>query len=732
MRAVSAALIVLTGCSGSSAPPSVALPSASATTAPAEAPGGPPVAAKKPVTDTYHGVAVTDDYRWMENADDPAVQTWSDGENAFARKWLDSAPNRATIRAKLKGLLGAESPDWYALDWKGGKLFALKAQPPKQQSFITMMAGPNQLDTEKVLVDPNVIDPKGGTSIDWFRASPDGKYIAVSLSEGGSESGNVHVYETSTGKERAGDVILRVNGGTAGGSLAWLADGSGFFYTRYPAPGERKAEDLAFYQEVWFHTLGADPKTDVPSLTKDLPRIAEIQLTSSDDGKWFVASVANGDGGEFDQWMLEVGANTKKMDTTKWRRLATIADQVVETHFAPDGELWLRTKKDAPKGKLLRMAAKDDLAKATVAVPESDAVIDAFVVTKNRVYTADLVGGPYQVRSFDRTGKARAPIPVEPISSVWRILPLTGDDVLLRSESYLHNGGWSLYSDKDAKVTPTPLAKKSPANFDDAEVVRDTCTSKDGTKVPINIVRKKGTKLDGTNPLLMTGYGGYGLSESPWYDVSLRVWLDAGGVYADTNLRGGSEFGEDWHVGGNLTRKQNVFDDFIACAKFTIEKGYTKSDRLAIIGGSNGGLLMGAALTEEPTLFKAVVSMVGIYDMLRVETTPNGQFNVTEFGTVRDKDQFTAMFAYSPYHHVKDGVDYPAVLFTTGANDPRVDPYHSRKMVARMRAANPNAKVFLRTSGNTGHGIGTPLDERIDESTDVYAFLLTQVGASIH
>ncbi|MFO0619406.1 MAG: prolyl oligopeptidase family serine peptidase [Polyangiaceae bacterium] len=727
-------LLAVTACP--SAPPSLPITTASASASPAASaadyPNGAPIAAKKPVSDTYHGVTVTDEYRWMEDGDAADVKAWSDKENAFARKFLDARPGREKIKAELKKLMGSESPDWPRLDWAGGKLFALKSQPPKQQPFITVLASTDKLDTEKVVVDPNVIDPKGGTSIDWFRVSPDGKHVAVSMSEGGSESGDVHVYETDTGKELTGDRVLRVNGGTAGGSLAWLKDGSGFFYTRYPAKGERKDEDLFFFQETWFHALGGDPKADKPSLTKDLPRVAEIQLQVSDDGKWLLASVANGDGGDFDQWILDLGADAKKSDLTKWRRLASIPDKIVEAHFAPDGEIWLRSKKDAPKGKLLKMAPKDDLAKATVAVPESDVVIDGFVVTKTRVYTGDLVGGPYQVRAFDRAGKARAPIALDPVSSVWRMLPIgTGDDLLLRTESYLHPGGWSLYTDKDAKLAPTPLAKKSPASFDDAEVVRDTCTSKDGTKVPINILRKKGTKLDGSNPLLLTGYGGYGVSESPYYDVTIRVWLDAGGVYADTNLRGGSEFGEAWHVGGNLTHKQNVFDDFIGCAKYTIDQKYTTSDKLTIAGASNGGLLMGAALTQAPNLFKAVVAMVGIQDMLRVETTPNGEFNVPEFGTVQDKDLFTAMYAYSPYHHVKEGTKYPAAMFMTGANDPRVDPYHSRKMVARMRAANPDGTVYLRISGNTGHGFGTPLDEQIDQTVDFYAFLFSQVGASL-
>ncbi len=712
-----AALLALAGCPPAAETPAPAPKPAAALPAPASR---WPAAEKQPVVDAYHGVNVTDDYRWLEKGDDAKVKAWSDAENVAARAFLDRAPGRDALKAKLKGLLAFKSPEWGALRWRGGRLFALNWTPPKQQPFLVVMKNANALDTEKTVIDPNVLDPTGRTSIDWDSVSADGKLVGLSLSSGGSESGTLHVYEADGGKERAIDTIPRVQNGTGGGSVTWLKDGSGFYYTRYPAPGERAAEDLQFYQQVWFHKLGTDPKTDLPSLTKDLPRIAEISLQTSDDGRFVHASVANGDGGEFDQWLLEV--KDPKTDAARWRKLASLADKVVALRFAPDGEVWLKSKKDAPKGKILKLAPTATLDKATVVVSEGDAVLDYFVVTKTRLYTAELVGGPYQMRVFDRNGKAPKTTPLEPVSSVWGIARLEGDDVLVQTESYVHAGSWSLYS--DGKLTKTALAKKAAASFDDAEVVRETCTSKDGTKVPVSILRKKGTKLDGSSKVLLTGYGGYGVSASPWFDVRNRVWLDEGGVFADANLRGGGELGETWHLAGNLLQKQHVFDDFIACAKHLVEAGYTKPERLFAAGASNGGLLMGAVVTQAPELFRAVVSGVGIYDMLRVETTPNGAFNVPEFGTVKDKAQFGAMYAYSPYHHVKDGAAYPAMLFMTGANDPRVDPFHSRKMVARMQAASPQSNILLRTSVTAGHGIGTSLDEQIEEQVDFWSFLL--------
>jgi prolyl oligopeptidase len=269
----------------------------------------------------------------------------------------------------------------------------------------------------------------------------------------------------------------------------------------------------------------------------------------------------------------------------------------------------------------------------------------------------------------------------------------------------------------------------SPVDFEDIEVVREFATSKDGTKVPLNILRKKGLQLNGSNPTLLYGYGGYGISLSPNFDSTRRVWFDAGGVYVVANLRGGGEFGEAWHKAGNLTQKQHVFDDFIAAAEHLIQRQYTSPAKLAVEGGSNGGLLMGAFLTQRPDLARAVVSHVGIYDMLRVELDPNGQFNITEFGTVQDPDQFKALYAYSPYHHVRNGSQYPAVLLTTGDNDGRVNPAQSRKMAASLQVATVSDwPILFRSTASAGHGIGTALKVRIAEQADVLSFLFDQLG----
>jgi prolyl oligopeptidase len=712
--------------------------------------GAPVKTPKKPVVNTYHGVSVTDDYQWLESWKDAEVKTWSDAQNVYTHKLLDAVPERSALAARVKELLSSSSADWFGLTWKGKQLFALEARPPKQQAFLVVLASPDDQKSERVVLDPNVLDPTGGTTIDWYVPSHDGKMVAVSLSKGGSESGTVHVYDVADGKEHATDVIPRAHGGTAGGDLAWMKDGSGFWYTRYPHEGERPPVDLDFYQQVYFHKLGSDPKSDTYAIGKDFPRIAEITLETSEDGKWVLASVANGDGGEFAHYLARAASpaaskaappvTKEAVKPNEWKNFATYDDKVRVARFGRDGDLYLLSLRGAPKGKITRVTPASlmtpGLSTAKVVVPEGDTVIQQLTTTKTHLYVVSLAGGPSQVKVYDlvAAAKAKEPIagkevPILPVSSVSQVTALEGEDVLVRNQSFLEPPAWYRYVGKTQKSTKTALFQTAAADFADAEVVRETCTSKDGTKVPINVLRKKGTPLDGNNLTMLYGYGGYGVSLSPRFDVMHRLWLDQGGVFALTNLRGGGEFGEEWHLAGNLTKKQHVFDDFLACGQWLLDQKYTRPDKLAIRGGSNGGLLMGAALTQKPEMFGAVVSHVGIYDMLRVELTPNGAFNVTEFGTVKDKAQFDALYAYSPYHRVKDGAAYPAVLMLTGENDPRVDPYNSRKMAARLQAASSSKKpILLRTSGDTGHGIGSPLSAQIDEETDVYGFLFQQLG----
>ena len=444
-------------------------------------------------------------------------------------------------------------------------------------------------------------------------------------------------------------------------------------------------------------------------------------MSASPDGRWVADLVQKGDGGEYELFV--------RAPEGAWTRVAGYEDRVVQARFGRDANLYLLSRQGALKGQVLRLplvAGKLALAEASVLVREGKGSIQEIVPTRTRVYVIEQLGGPNRVRMFDFGGRAIGEVPAPPVSAMSGLEALGAeDDVAVSVTGYLSPPGIARFTAKDGKLHPTPYASRTPADLSPYEVERRECVSKDGTKVPMNIVRKKGA--NGPGPLLLTGYGGYGVSRTPGFNKALPVWLEAGGAYVVANLRGGGEFGEQWHQEGMLRNKQNVFDDFIGCARWLVDQKYTVVERLAIEGGSNGGLLMGAALTQVPAGFKAVVAHVGIFDMLRVETSPNGVFNTTEFGTVKNEEDFKALAAYSPYHQVKDGTPYPAVLFLTGKNDPRVDPFHSRKMVARLQASGTRQPVLLRTS-DTGHGMGTPLAERISQAVDTHAFLFQQLG----
>jgi prolyl oligopeptidase len=589
--------------------------------------------------------------------------------------------------------------------------------------MLVTLTSADDLKSEKMVLDPNALDSKGTTAIDWFAPSQDGKYVAISISQGGSEDGTLHVYETATGKALS-DSIAHVQYPTAGGSAAWNADGTGIYYTRFPRNGEKPDADLNFYQQVYFHKLGTADTEDTYSIGKEFPRIAEIKLEASHDGKFILATVANGDGGDFAHYLLGRDGN--------WKQLTKFEDQIKAARIGRDNALYLLSRADAPRGKILRMPLDNpELASATTIVEPSDAVIQFIEPTANALYVADLLGGPSQVRRFDLDGKNASVLAIPNVSAVSEMESLEDNSLLFRDVSFTQPAAWFRVVDPTKPPVKTALVNTTPVSFADIEVTRELATSKDGTKIPLNIVRKKGTKQDGNNPTLLYGYGGYGLTMSPNFDFTRRVWFDRGGVYVVANLRGGGEFGEEWHKAGNLTKKQNVFDDFAAAAEYLVQQKWTRPDKLALLGGSNGGLLMGALITQHPELMRAVVSFVGIYDMLRVELAPNGAFNVTEFGTVKDPGQFKALYAYSPYHHVVDGTKYPSILFMTGANDGRVAPYHSRKMVARLDEANKSTNpILLRTSSSAGHGIGTALSERIKQLADEYSFLFAQLGVS--
>ena len=678
--------------------------------------------ARDTVTTTYHGVDVTDEYQWLEDAASERTRHWTEAQAAGTQEYLGSLPDREPIRRRADQILAVESTEYDRPRGAGGRFFALKHQPPKQQRFLVALASLDDVGSERVVVDPNLMDPTGSTAIDWYEPSPDGALIAVSLSSDGTEDGTLHVVDSSSGTAVARP-IPRVNSGTAGGSMAWRHDGRGFWYTRHPDPSERPASDMGFFQDVWFHALGDDEPDhrDLSGVFAD-DRITENFLTSSPDGRWVLDRAQRGDGGEWQLFLRRQGEGD-------WWQVADLPDKCVSAAFGGDS-LFLLSLLDAPHGQVLRLALAPGcaVADATVAVPAGPVTIEAIAATDGRLWVVDLDGGPSALRAFDHAGSPLAEVALPPVCSVDFLGPVDGDMVVWAVETYVTPRTWWAHLDHDAAPARTALDTDTPLDFSGFEVERVFATSKDGTQVPINLIARAGTPRDGSAPALLYGYGGYAISMKPWFEPSQLLWLEQGGVFGVANVRGGGEYGEDWHHAGRLTTKQNCFDDFIACADHLVSEGVTSRERLAIMGGSNGGLLMGAVFTQRPDIAKAVVCAVPVLDALRSELTPNGAFNVTEFGTVEDPELFEALLAYSPYHNVHEGTRYPAVLFTAGEFDPRVDAWHAKKMTARLQAANASEQPILLRMEAGGHGMGQSLDQMVAERTDIYTFIFDQLG----
>ena len=528
------------------APPSLAV----AAPEPPPAPAFPPGA----TADVIQGVRIADPYRALENAADPAVQAWSDAENARTRAYLDALPGRSAVAERLQRLITTTSPAYYNLQAYGPSVFALYNDPTRQQpSLVTLNAAADPA-TRRSLVDPNVLDPAGHTAIDWYVASPDGSKVAVSLSLNGSEDGVLHVYDVASGREIE-TPIPQVQYPTAGGGLAWTADSGGFWYTRYPGESAPESE-RHFNSAVYFHRLGADANADKLVLgAKDgVPRTGEIYLDNRAGAASALAMVELGDGGQYQAFVLDPDGSA--------RRIGTYEDKVIAAAMARDGTVFGVSRQGAPMGKVLKLAPPyaGGFAAATLVVPPEDkaAIIDGgefstpLTVAGDHLFVNRIAGGPSVVTLYDLGGGHPQTLPLPPVSSVSEIDALPGGDALYDVASYLTPTYFARWAATTGASEKTGLARISPISFADTEVVREFATSKDGTKVPLNIIRKKGTVLNGANPTLLYGYGGYGVNLTPAFaGPTTRLWLDAGGVWAIANLRGGGEYGETWHHQGD-------------------------------------------------------------------------------------------------------------------------------------------------------------------------------------
>lgn len=673
-------------------------------------------------SDTYHGIEVQDPYQWLEDWSSMEVKAWSAEQNTAARAFLDGLPGRDEIAERVDAVVSSETISYSSGQRLGNKAWFMKYEPPKQQRFLVEIDLDNDSISEKIVFDPESTDESGSTSVEWYRVSPNEKLLAIALTVDGAEVADLHIFDLVSG-ERIDEVLPRVNGPTAGGDMSWDADSSGFYYTRYPRNGERSAVDQNFYQQLWHRKLGTALTEDRYEIGEQFNRIAEIKVVQHEASGKVLLTMQDGDSGRFQLHLREADGN--------WHQLSDYADQLVQATFIDEDALLVLSRQSAPRGKFMRMDTSTlPSAELSLLVPEGEDSLASdfyghatFIVHRGRIYAKALSGGPERLLQFNLQGQPLAS-PEMDIAGIGQIVPW-GDTVLTQYTSYLSPYSWLL---SDGSYTSRhPLSSTSTVDFSDYKVVREFATSLDGTQVPVNIILGNNVRLDGNNPLLLTGYGGYGISESPRFNPSLKVWLDQGGIFAEANLRGGGEYGEEWHRQGMLTEKQNVFDDFHAVMRHLVEENYTRANKLAIEGGSNGGLLMGAMLAQHPQDFQAAIARVGIFDSLRYELSPNGAFNIPEYGSVQDPEQFEALLAYSPYHNLNRAA-YPAVLFMTGENDGRVDPMHSRKMTAALQFENTSDEpVLLRTSGNTGHGSGTPLSETISQQVDRLLFLFNRL-----
>lgn len=678
----------------------------------------PPPTPSIPVTDTYHGTAVVDPYRWMEDMKSPAFQGWLKAQADHAGAVLATLPGRAALRQRLGDLADSGTTTrGYAV--AGGRTFYLKRVPGEATEKLWVREG--VAGAERTLLDPNAIPGQTGRhAIDWYAPSPDGRRLAIGISPGGSENSVLHVLDVARGRllgERIDRTGLNENG------VAWLPDGSGFFYNRHPAD-ERYNKSA-----VHLHRVGRPASQDraVFGWEVDAARRFELPdlpyLHTTPGSRWVLAEVLHGDAAARSYWLAPL-AELRHGRSARWQRLTTPDDKVTDAVLAGD-RVYAISQKTAPRRELLAIDARSG--ERRTVVPAGDWVLQHALPARDAVYVKALDGGVSRLLRVPLDGgkPAQAALPFE--GTVREMTSAGARGVLVRMD------GWTrppeVFLLGAAGITPTPLQPPVKVDVSGIEASRVMVKSADGTMVPMSLLMPRGMLRDGRRPTVLTGYGAYGISLEPRFSTIRLGWVERGGVQAVCHVRGGGELGEEWHLGGFIETKQNTVSDFIACAQWLIEQKITSPQTLAGTGGSAGGITIGGAITQRPELFAAAQHAVGVSDMLRMELTPNGAPNVAEFGTVTNPAHFKAMFALSPYHRVKDGTAYPAVIVTTGANDPRVDAWMPAKFAGRLQAASPGGKpVLLRVDFDGGHGMGSSITQYLDETADVWSFFLWQMG----
>ena len=695
------------------------------------APKAPPVAPVRPVTDEYFGVKVVDPYRYMENMKDPEVEAWFKAQNDYTRAVLARIPGRDALLAEIKKF--DESAPARVSDVRrllNGRYFYQKRLASEDVPKIYMRDGLN--GEEKLLVDPATFAQSGGPhySINYYGPSFDGRHIAFGVSPAGSEDAVLRVLDTSTGKE-TGDVIDRAQFG----SPSWLPDGRSFVYNRLQKLGPNAAPtDRYLNSRAYLHVLGRNPDTDPEVFGIGLSSAlnvspADIPFLATVPGSSYVLGiVAHGVQNEITAYAAPLASLDKP--GILWRKFCDVDDDVTSFDIH-DNDLYLLSHKGASRFKVLHTTLSNpDVAGAEVIVPAGEAVIRNIAAARDALYVQELDGGIGRLLRVPYGSKS------EPVR-----LPFDGSVTLSATDqrvpgTLLEMASWTkankiyAYDPESQQVTDTKLQPIGPYDDPkDLESVEVKAKSYDGTLIPLSIVYKKGLKLAGSSPTLLEGYGAYGITEDPFFDPRFLAWYNLGGVFAVAHVRGGGEYGEDWHRAGKGLTKPNTWKDFVACGEYLIEHKYTDSAHLGGIGGSAGGITIGRTLTERPDLFAALIDAVPMSDVVRAEFTPNGPPNIPEFGTVKTEDGFKGLYAMSAYHHVKDGTAYPAVMLTTGFNDPRVISWEPGKMAARLEAATSGGKpILLRVDYEAGHGFGSTKTQRQIELADEMSFLLWQFG----
>ena len=676
----------------------------------------PPLTPREEAVDVWHGERVIDKYRWLEDTGSERTRMWTDAQNARTRAVLDPLPQRRHFAQRLRellavGLLDTPRP-------VSGRIFHTRRGGTQRQSILYVRDGVAGAD--RALVDPNVLDAAGLVTIDWYYPSHDATYVAYGLSRGGDEMSTLHVIEVATGRELP-DRILHTQRST----VAWAGDG--FYYAAHPAPGSVAPGDEHYHRRVRFHRLGDDPARDETVFGEGRPKEDIVWARTSPNGRWVLFHAFKG-WTSSDVYLLDRTAPERGL------RVVVEGEQGISEGLPRDDAIWIRTNLDAPNYRIVRAELDaPERSRWKTVVPESEHALEAFHVTRDHVAVVTLERATSRVALWHKDGRHDRAIPLPGLGMVEFVSGDHAGDLVGFTYQSFTVPAIAFAADARTGAVRELVRLPAPTGLDPEAIVveQTTYASKDGTEVSMFLVHRPDVRPTGAVPTVLNGYGGFNISRTPQYIAGAAAWVEAGGLFALPNLRGGGEYGERWHRAGMLERKQNVFDDFHAAAEALIARGWTSPEHIGVAGGSNGGLLTGAALTQRPDLFGAVYCAVPLLDMLRYQNFLIARFWIAEYGSAEDAEQYRWLREYSPYHHVREGVRYPAVLFTTAEGDSRVDPMHARKMAALLQAQSaedPDATVLLRVDRDAGHGIGKPLDKQVDDLADQYSFLAWRLG----